>query len=121
MGRLSAKLRSIEGGRIGFWCPGCEEMHVIRVGEGGGWGYNGDPERPTFTPSVLVTSGHFAPGWAGPNCWCTYYAEHPEEKPDFVCSRCHTFVTDGRIQFLSDCTHALVGLTIELPNLPGDA
>jgi hypothetical protein len=28
---------------------------------------------------------------------------------------CHSFVTDGKIQFLGDCTHALAGQTVELP------
>jgi hypothetical protein len=26
------------------------------------------------------------------------------------------FVTDGRIQFLGDCTHALAGQTVDLPD-----
>jgi hypothetical protein len=33
-------------------------------------------------------------------------------------SVCHSFVTDGRIQFLGDCTHALANQTVELPDLP---
>ena len=28
---------------------------------------------------------------------------------------CHSFITDGRIQFLNDCTHALAGHTVPLP------
>ncbi len=28
---------------------------------------------------------------------------------------CHTFVTDGRIQFLGDCTHVMAGQTVDLP------
>jgi len=28
---------------------------------------------------------------------------------------CHSFVTDGNIQYLGDCTHELAGQTIELP------
>jgi hypothetical protein len=35
--------------------------------------------------------------------------------PDLVC---HSFVTDGKIQFLSDCTHALAGQTVALPDWP---
>jgi hypothetical protein len=27
------KLRTIEGNGLGFWCPGCEEMHVIYHGK----------------------------------------------------------------------------------------
>jgi hypothetical protein len=28
---------------------------------------------------------------------------------------CHSFVIDGRIQFLSDSTHVLAGQTVDLP------
>jgi len=29
---------------------------------------------------------------------------------------CYSFVTAGRIQFLSDCTHILAGKTVDLPD-----
>jgi hypothetical protein len=32
--------------------------------------------------------------------------------------RCHTFITDGRVQFLADCTHELARQTLDLPDLP---
>jgi hypothetical protein len=122
MGLLSNKLRSIEGGSVSFWCPGCNDPHAVGVGAGAGprWGYNGNPDAPTFTPSVLVRSGHYVPGGAAERgaCWCTYNAEHPDDPDPFRCTCCHSFVTDGRIQFLSDCTHALAGQTVELPDWP---
>jgi hypothetical protein len=73
---------------------------MVSVGDGPGprWGYNGNPDLPTFTPSVLVNAGRFHPG-----------------KPI-----CHTFVTDGKIQFLGDCTHALAGQTVDMPPFPED-
>lgn len=116
MGALSRILRSVEGGGLMFWCPGCDEAHMVRVGSGTGprWGYNGNPERPTFTPSILVQSGHYVPGHSG-NCWCTYNAEHPDRPAPFECTVCHSFVTDGRIQFLGDCTHHLAGQTVDIP------
>lgn len=115
MGQLSAKLRRIEGGKYGYWCQGCEEIHVVNSG----WQFDGNLDAPTFSPSVLVTSGHYSPGWAGPNCWCTYYAKNPDPDPDrFECSRCHTFITGGMVQFLADCAHALAGQTLPLPDLP---
>ena len=114
-------LRTIEGDQLGFWCPGCEEMHVVRVPpHPHAWGFNGDYDRPTFTPSVLVTSGHYAPDWDGKACWCTYYRDHPDADVDFVCYRCHSYVTDGKIQFLGDCTHALAGQTVELKAVTRD-
>lgn len=104
-------LRIIEGGHLGFWCPGCNEMHVVSSG----WSFNGNYDRPTFTPSVLVTNGHYSTKHKpGESCWCTYNAEHPEAPTSFTCERCHSFVTDGQIQFLSDCTHELAGKTVSL-------
>ena len=90
----AALATAADGDRVLFHCPGCDDNHQIRVGT---WGFNGDLERPTFTPSVLVQYGNAEPGPLGVNAVC------------------HSFVTDGRIQFLSDCTHALAGQTVDLP------
>jgi hypothetical protein len=100
-------LKIIEGGEVGFWCQGCNHMHAIPIECHGAWGFNGDYEKPTFTPSILVKyrhpTGHTnknpAPmGYAGP----------------YTMDVCHSFVIDGRIQFLPDCTHALAGKTVAL-------
>ncbi|RVF00058.1 ammonia monooxygenase [Sinorhizobium meliloti] len=101
MAALSRKLRSVEGGRLIFWCPGCDGAHQVGVGAGPGprWGYNGNPDAPTFTPSVLVTYDGADAGKDG--------------APPAIC---HSFVTDGRIQFLSDCTHPLAGRTVDIPD-----
>lgn len=120
MSKISAKLRSAEGGRLTFWCPGCSEMHQVSVdGPGAVWGWDRNVDAPTFTPSVLITSGHFVSGQNpdGP-CWCTYNKANPNRPAPFKCFRCHSFVTAGRIQFLGDCTHALAGQTVDLPDLP---
>lgn len=103
MSRLSRLLRSAQNGGLLFRCPGCACAHQVTVGEGSGprWGYNGNPDAPTFTPSVLVT-------YNGPDAGV-------DGAPQAVC---HSFVTDGRIQFLSDCTHALAGQTVDLPDYP---
>lgn len=106
MARIGKKLRSLEGGRVAFMCPGCGYMHHVRIkGEGRPmWGYNGDPDAPTFSPSVLVT-----------------YDGTDAGQEDAPPARCHSFVRDGRIQFLSDCTHELAGQTVELPNIEDNA
>jgi len=83
-----------------FWCPGCNMAHSIRTNPDG-WGYNGNPNAPTFTPSVLVTYNGLNAGIDG--------------APPAVC---HSFVTDGKIQFLSDCTHSLAGVTVPLAEWP---
>ncbi len=72
--------------RYRFRCPGCEFDHIIDET----WTWNGDRERPTFKPSVLVRGG-------GSNV------------------RCHSFVREGRIEFLKDCSHRLAGQTVDLP------
>lgn len=111
MSVLSSKLRSATDGGILFWCPGCDGAHQVKVGAGPGprWGYDGNADRPTFSPSVLVqgtqpvTDDEHARIMAG---------EKIEPRP----LRCHSFVAGGRIQFLDDCTHALAGQTVDLPD-----
>ncbi len=119
MGRLSAVLRSQQGGGLAFRCPGCNMVHAVDVNPGG-WTWDGNVDAPTFSPSVLVTGGHYIPGHQG-DCWCTYNAKHPDEPTVFKCSRCHSFVRGGQIQFLNDSTHALAGQTVPLPAWPEDS
>lgn len=89
---------------------------MITVDGTGAWTWNGNIESPTFSPSILVQCGHYAPGRANPeSCWCTYNAEHPDDPSGFICYACHSFVTDGKIQFLADSTHKLSGQTVDLP------
>lgn len=99
-----------------FFCPGCKGHHSV-VTSPGGWGFNENPESPTFTPSVLVKGGHFAEGWTGPDCWCNFEAR-TGQKTSFQCRICHSYVTDGQIQFLADSTHFLAGQTVALPDYP---
>lgn len=111
MAALGKLLRTAQGGLICFWCPGCDEAHCVDST----WTFNLSAEAPTFSPSILVRSGHFLPGHTGNTCWCTYNAEHPDEEDPFTCTICHSFVRDGMIEFLSDCTHKLAGQTVLLP------
>ena len=113
-------LRIIQGGKVGFWCPGCNHMHVVGISTGVcDWGFNGNYDRPTFTPSVKVTGRDFtAAGRAAYEEWCA--RGHPKlpsgTSPPFEsrATCCHSFVRDGQIQFLGDCTHALAGKTVPL-------
>lgn len=115
MSALSGKLRMGADNLILFWCPGCDGAHQIRVGSGAGpgWGYNGNPDAPTFTPSVLVRNETWHPPVTSENL--DDWKREPWEQHK-VANICHSFVTDGRIQFLSDCTHALAGQTVDLPD-----
>ncbi len=120
MSQLSNVLRDVEDNGLSFWCPGCKTAHTIYHSEGTGirWGWNGDINKPTFTPSVLVKSGHYAHNTSVTTCWCTYNKEHPDDPSKFTCKLCHSFITNGKIQFLGDCTHELVNQTVDLPDWP---
>lgn len=87
--------------RVYIHCPACDEPHGPKVeplGHPGSWAWNGSLDRPTFTPSLLCR-------WEG------------LVKGKEIKRVCHLFITDGRIQFLSDCTHALAGQTVDLPEV----
>lgn len=79
-------------------CPACGFGHKFNAAEypnplnGAKWTFSGTLEWPTFAPSMLIK-----------------YQLRPGE--DYVC---HSFVRDGKIEFLSDCTHAMAGQTVEL-------
>jgi hypothetical protein len=106
MAALNSKLRSVafttDGSAVGiaFWCPGCGESHAVCTRGDPAlrpvWGWDGNIAAPTITPSIKVTKGH-------------------GHKPPDVC---HSFVRAGSIQFLGDCTHALAGNTVPLPDWP---
>jgi len=73
-----------------LYCPGCEDAHRINQT----WQFDGNVERPTFSPSILV-NGAMAHG-----------------------TRCHSFVKAGQWQFLDDCDHKLAGQTVDMVDLP---
>lgn len=106
------------GGQTQIKCPGCKTTHTLNTDPsrpGPCWGFNGDFEKPTFTPSILERSGHYCWNDGKPASECLYCND-----PDFaddkhkLCYICHSFVRDGMIQFLSDCTHDMAGQTVPL-------
>lgn len=88
------------GGRlIFFYCPGCNEAHPYYVDQpphpgGPMWHFNGDAERPSFTPSLMVNRG------------CK--------------DQCHLYVTAGNIEYMADCHHVLANKTVPLQHIPED-
>ena len=76
-----------------IFCPGCRREHAIDDR----WIFNGNFEKPTFTPSLLLPEVMNGP-----------YVMQPQ---------CHSFIIDGRIQFLSDCYHDKMGTTCDLPDI----
>jgi hypothetical protein len=101
-------LRTLTGNRVAFWCPGCEDWHQVTIPPGAyAWGFNENYDAPTFTPSVLVQGKK---GLTDDEYKRVMRGETVETQP----YRCHSFVTDGSIQFLGDCTHGLSGQTVRL-------
>lgn len=105
---MSLKVKWVEGAQLRFECPGCGDNHIVPTAGPHKWGFNGDLEKPTFHPSLMVRSGHYAKHWKeGDECWCG--KDYP-----FSCYVCHSQIADGRIQFLPDCTHKLAGQTVDM-------
>lgn len=101
-------IRRAEGGILTFFCAGCQCSHGVNSG----WTFNGDFERPTFTPSILVRGYKMS---AHGEAMIARGERHPEGgRYPGENTVCHSFVTDGKIQFLDDCTHALAGKTVAL-------
>lgn len=77
-----------------FHCPGCGYAHPVHTitpsASRAKWDFNGDIDKPTISPSLLCNK-------------------------DWPTSRCHSFIKDGRIQFLADCWHDLKGQIVEIP------
>ncbi len=113
MAEVKAILRGVNDagdhyGAVMFWCPGCEfldedghprgGLHMLPItGDGTKrptWGFDGNLELPTLTPSILTRTNRPEP---------------------FVC---HSFLKAGVFQFLGDCTHALAGTYVPIPDLP---
>lgn len=109
------KLRTLEGGRVAFMCPGCGELHQVAVAGDTrpAWDFNGDFDRPTFSPSVLVRGHQLSRDENGK--WNGEWERDATGNP--IPSVCHSFVRDGQIQFLSDCTHDLAGQTVVMPSM----
>lgn len=91
MNQVSSKLRRMEG-MYAHYCPACEEMHPLPDS----WHFNGDLEKPTFTPSFKHTIR-----WKD------------EERI------CHYVLTDGVLNYCGDCTHSMRG-PVPLPDLPSE-
>lgn len=102
---LSSKLARAEtqyGPRLMYWCPACNAPHQVTIERNTQtpngrpiWNWDDDVARPTFAPSILVTSSNPA-----------------------VVPRCHHFVRSGRIEYCGDSSHAMAGQTVDLPDIP---
>lgn len=101
-----------------FHCPGCKQDHryIVRWGSTSGrseptWSFSGGLDKPSFQPSLLYRRK----AWPTDEEQKRIMAGEKVELPDRVC---HLYMTDGRIQFLGDCTHQLAGKTVEMEEVP---
>ncbi len=81
-----------------FICPACKVEHMINVkvpkNDAPCWDWNNSTKKPTIRPSIRVKGGSSTGGTV-----------------------CHMYVTDGKIQYLGDCTHEKAGKTIDMESV----
>ncbi len=76
-------------------CKNCGWHEFPKAGRpGASWTFNGNFERPTFSPSMNE---------------CLNPKDSKDYRPDCDTRRCHFIVTDGQISYCGDCTHGLRG------------
>jgi hypothetical protein len=97
---LGPHLRLQQLGVLLHWCPACRRPHEIHLQASTHplrqrWEWNDRMDRPTFWPAFRVE------GTAG--------------------GLCHYFITDQRIEYQADCSHALAGQVVPLPIYPAQS
>ncbi len=114
MGNKVEKYTMEKEGKEGysFWCPGCKGYHGMIVKgdskKGPVWGWNGSLDKPTFKPSLLVRSVS-CPDNPEKNKDGSYVLESDGRIKVAKDIRCHSYINDGKIQFLGDCSHDIKG------------
>ena len=95
-----------------IFCPACKMEHMIKIPP---WTFNGNVEKPTFGGSILARYVKILPEGEA----MIERGEYPPKGQSFPHTDevCHSLVSDGKIQFLGDCTHAMKGQTVDLPDL----
>jgi hypothetical protein len=101
------------GPMVFFECPGCGMNHGMPISLGKShscWTFNNDVEKPTLSPSILAKS-------TVPITDEQHAAIMRGEKVTPIDVVCHSFVRNGNIEFLSDCTHEFAGKTVPLNSI----
>lgn len=97
-----------ETGCLEHYCPACQNIHIVgthlTLANGSRWNWNQDADRPTFWPAIKITT--------------SFYRD--KEDPDFVlpATCCHYHIHLGVLTYFFDCTHAMAGKWVALPDLP---
>jgi hypothetical protein len=96
------KIKKVKNNSFMYFCPGCGNYHTVVIKpnvnqSGASWDWNKSFSQPTFTPSIL-------------------------EKIEFTGGRktpiiCHHFVREGKIEYLTDCTHFKKGQNVEMVDI----
>lgn len=108
MGQVTSKFRRAKNGYV-HWCPGCRETHLLPDS----WTFNGDLENPTFNPSFKHSGSQTVKvdgKWTGE--WLL------DAEGNLVPGVCHYILTAGVLNYCTDSTHPLAGVSIPLPELP---
>lgn len=100
------------GVRVHFWCPGCDQLHAIEIEVAAKkWDFSVDTDnRVTVSPSILVSGTQWPEG--------AHFHKGSHRVAAGDKTTCHSFIRGGKWEFLSDCTHALAGQTVEMIDLP---
>ncbi len=82
-------LKKLDESRYLFFCPACDDAHVVDER----WTFDGNYQSPTIKPS---------------------YHQH-EHEYQYVC---HLFIVQGDLHYLPDCTHDLAEKTVPMSEIP---
>ena len=86
------------------WCPACEEMHPLPHS----WDFDGNVEKPTFSPSFAQTFVHWTEGVDEETNLGRGEKQH---------RLCHYIITGGIINFCSDSWHRRTD-SVPMPPIP---
>lgn len=88
-----------------FFCPGCKEYHSLHTiqpnNNGTTFVITGTLQSPTVTPMIGRIIEKFNK---------SKHANNPAHV-------CNSRITDGKIRYLENCSHALAGRIVDLPNV----
>jgi hypothetical protein len=105
-----------DGRALNWFCPGCKFRHGVPVKQGPrgqvAWKFNGSLTTPTLEPSILVFPRQRFIDKDLP--YGTEPGQLLRDENRETTPRCHSFVRQGKLQFLDDCEHELAGQTVDM-------
>lgn len=95
---LIIKVQTFSGEGVAHWCPGCDDLHVIRPD---GWEWNGNETAPTITPALRFIMSRL-----------------DKNGNVSVVVSCHYSLIGGMLRFDTFSSHPLAGRIVPLPYIP---